>query len=192
MVYKIQSEVQYGSGAESKNFQIESLTADPTASLFTGRLYYNSTSNKLRVYNGSAWVDASPQSGAMTTTFTASQITDFTTAVNNAVAAYVDSAAGSRENLDTIAEIVTLVATNQTALTTATRTFKGTIGDGSSTSISVTHSLNTRDVTVSVREAASPYAQVLVASEATSINAVTLDFATAPSNGQYRVLVLGN
>jgi len=33
------------------------LTADPTLNVQAGDVYYNSTTNKLRVYNGTAWVD---------------------------------------------------------------------------------------------------------------------------------------
>lgn len=37
-------------------FGLEVLTADPTTGLYAGRMYYNSSTKKVRVYNGTAWV----------------------------------------------------------------------------------------------------------------------------------------
>lgn len=65
------------------------------------------------------------------------------------------------------------------------------VGDGSATDYVLTHSLNTRDVTVQVAEKASPYAVVLADVELTSVNTVTVKFATAPTSNQYRVVVIG-
>jgi hypothetical protein len=65
------------------------------------------------------------------------------------------------------------------------------VGDAVATSYTVTHSLGTRDVTVQVREVASPYAVVIADIAATTTDTVTIDFATAPSENQYRVIVIG-
>jgi hypothetical protein len=62
---------------------------------------------------------------------------------------------------------------------------------GSSTSYTVTHNLGTRDVTVQVRETATPYAKVEPDIAMTTTNAVTISFATAPSSLQYTVTVIG-
>jgi hypothetical protein len=62
---------------------------------------------------------------------------------------------------------------------------------GSATSYTITHSLNTRDVTVQVYETASPYAQVEAAVEYTTVDTVTVYFNTAPTSGDYRVVVTG-
>ncbi len=64
------------------------------------------------------------------------------------------------------------------------------IGDGSSTTLTFTHNLNTRDVVVSVYDAAT-YTGVLCDWVANGVNTVQLTFGTAPSNGQYRVTVVG-
>jgi hypothetical protein len=69
--------------------------------------------------------------------------------------------------------------------------YSSDIGNNSSTDITVTHNLSTRDVTVQVYETASPYAQVLPDVEATTTNTVTIKFATAPTTNQYRVVVTG-
>lgn len=70
------------------------------------------------------------------------------------------------------------------------RKFSQDIGDGSTAAIAVTHNLNTKDITVSVRDKATD-AGVLVDWTATSVNVVTLTFATAPTAAAYRVAVTG-
>lgn len=70
-------------------------------------------------------------------------------------------------------------------------TYTTTIGDGSSTSLTVTHNFNSRNVIVAVKDA-STYAEVMCDVAATSDNAVTLTFGTAPTVGQYRVTVFGD
>jgi hypothetical protein len=61
----------------------------------------------------------------------------------------------------------------------------------SATSYTVTHDLGTRDVTASVYEVSSPYAQVEAAIEYTTKDTITVYFNTAPSADQYRVVVTG-
>ncbi len=70
------------------------------------------------------------------------------------------------------------------------RKYSTNVGNGSLTSIAVTHSLGTKDVTVSVRDAASD-AGVLTDWVATDTNTVTLTFAVAPANNAYRISVSG-
>ena len=62
---------------------------------------------------------------------------------------------------------------------------------GSATSYTVTHNLNTRDVIVQVYETASPYAQVEASVEYTTADTATVYFNTAPTSGDYRVVVTG-
>lgn len=71
------------------------------------------------------------------------------------------------------------------------RKYAVAIGDGATTALVVTHNLGTRDVTVGVYEAGSPYAEILADVEHTDANTVTVTFATAPTAGQYRVVVHG-
>jgi hypothetical protein len=66
-----------------------------------------------------------------------------------------------------------------------------TIGDGTTTSFTITHNLNTRDVVVSIRQAASPYEQIYADVRAATLDTITVIFATAPSSGQYVVTVIG-
>ena len=61
----------------------------------------------------------------------------------------------------------------------------------SETSYTVTHNLGSTDVLVQVSEVVSPYAKVETDVELTSDSAVTIKFATAPSSGAYKVVVIG-
>lgn len=72
----------------------------------------------------------------------------------------------------------------------AARKFSQNIGNGSSTSIAVTHNLGTKDVAVSLRQN-SDDAGFITDWVATDANTVTLTFASAPSNNQHRVTVIG-
>jgi hypothetical protein len=74
--------------------------------------------------------------------------------------------------------------------TIATRKFSTNVGNGSLTSIAVTHNLGTQDVVVSLRDTATN-AGVLTDWVATDTNTVTLTFATAPASNAYRCTVQG-
>lgn len=66
-----------------------------------------------------------------------------------------------------------------------------TIGDDSSTTFVVTHSKNTRNVQVTVRETSSPYEIVFPVIKATTVNTVTVDFGvTIPTTNEYTVIVI--
>lgn len=69
--------------------------------------------------------------------------------------------------------------------------FSTTIGDTTSTSFTVTHNLNTRDVQVDIYEAGAPYGTVIADVDYSTTNTVTVKFASAPQNNQYRVVVVG-
>lgn len=71
------------------------------------------------------------------------------------------------------------------------RKFSANVGNGSSTSIAVTHNLGTRDVIVEVYTNASTWDTVICDVERNDTNNVTLTFATAPASNAYRVVVTG-
>lgn len=73
--------------------------------------------------------------------------------------------------------------------TIAVRKYAANVGDGTNTSYTITHSLNTRDVIVSVYDNSSPYAEVICDVQHTSTSAITLLFSVAPTSNQYRVVV---
>lgn len=82
------------------------------------------------------------------------------------------------------------ISGNTIAVDTAVvvRKYAATIGDGSSTSLAVTHNLGTKDVTWSVRDATTD-AFVDCDAVSTSTTTLTLTFATAPASNAYRVTV---
>lgn len=82
-------------------------------------------------------------------------------------------------------------AKSDLGLAAATSKFAATIGDGATADIVVNHALNTRDVSVTVRDAATPYAAHDVYWEATDANNVTIFFPTAPANNELRCVVIG-
>lgn len=68
--------------------------------------------------------------------------------------------------------------------------YAATIGDGSTTSITVTHNLNNQDAIVSVRDSATN--QVIVCDvQNNGVNTVILSFVTAPASNSLRVSVMG-
>lgn len=71
------------------------------------------------------------------------------------------------------------------------RKFSTSIGDGSATSYTITHSLNTRDVIVRLFPNSGDYDDVEVDVRRPSTTTCTLVFATAPASNAYRVVVLG-
>ena len=71
-----------------------------------------------------------------------------------------------------------------------TTKFSADVGNGADTVIAVTHSLGTTDVVAQVFDVAT--GELVICDVArTSINVVTLTFATAPTSAQYRVTVVG-
>jgi hypothetical protein len=64
-----------------------------------------------------------------------------------------------------------------------------TIGDGTSTTITFTHNLNTQDIILAVKEVSTNIG-VIVDWVANGVNTVQLTFGTAPTTGQYRVTVV--
>jgi len=70
----------------------------------------------------------------------------------------------------------------------AARSFAASIGDGSATGIAVDHNLNTRDVIVQLYDVSS-YDTVIADVVRTTVDRVTITFASAPSSNDIRVLV---
>lgn len=83
---------------------------------------------------------------------------------------------------------ITLPDATGTVQLVQTSTFAADIGDGSATSIAVTHNLNSQDVMVQLFDKSSldtVYADVV----RTSVNVVTVDFSVAPTTNDIRVLI---
>ena len=69
--------------------------------------------------------------------------------------------------------------------------YAASVGDGTTTSVTVTHNLGTRDVVVKIRENAGSYEYVNADVAATTDNTLTVAFAVAPTTNAYRVIVTG-
>lgn len=69
------------------------------------------------------------------------------------------------------------------------RKSSATVGDGSATTITFTHNLNSQDIVVSVYDT-STRTGVICDWVANGVNTVQLTFGTAPTTGQYRVMVV--
>ena len=71
------------------------------------------------------------------------------------------------------------------------RKFQQTIGDGSATQYVVTHNLNTRDVQATVYRNSGAFDEVITDVEYTTVNSVTIRFASAPASNAFRVVIDG-
>ena len=69
--------------------------------------------------------------------------------------------------------------------------YTNTIGDGTATTFTVTHNLNTTGVSVTINRVASPFDEVEAEVIISSVNAIAVNFNVAPTAGQYRVTVIG-
>lgn len=69
--------------------------------------------------------------------------------------------------------------------------YSADVGDGAATQYVVTHNLNSRDVDVTVRRNSGAYDEVICDAEMTTVNSVTLRFASAPANNAFRCIVSG-
>jgi hypothetical protein len=69
--------------------------------------------------------------------------------------------------------------------------YTATIGNGSSTTLTVTHNIGRQFVTAQVFETASPYAQVECDIECDSTTQASFTFNTAPTSNQYTVVITG-
>jgi len=71
------------------------------------------------------------------------------------------------------------------------RKYTTQVGDGTTTTFTVTHNLGTRSVVVSVSESATPWEEVMPQVKKASTNTITLTFSVAPTTNQYDVAVVG-
>ena len=66
-----------------------------------------------------------------------------------------------------------------------------TIGDGTNTSFTITHNMNTRDIVSSIRATATPWDEVEAIVTYPTVNTAVITFATAPANGEFAVTLIG-
>lgn len=68
--------------------------------------------------------------------------------------------------------------------------FKTLIGDGQTSTIKVTHNLNTEDITISIFDATSKEL-VFVETQIVDENSINVLFSVAPTASQYKVIIIG-
>jgi hypothetical protein len=126
-----------------------------------------------------------------------------TIGTNNIVWSAFGGSGAATETSSGIAEIATQAETDTgtddsrivTPLKLATyagraKRFSQTIGDGSTTSIAVTHNLGTEDTITVVRETGGAKREVFVEVQHTSATVTTLLFDVAPASNAYRVTII--
>lgn len=121
-------------------------------------------------------------------THATSEITDFDAEVESKIIAYWDEIAGSDASVDTIRETLDIVLQAASDSANLVKRHAEDIGDGSSTSIAVTHNFGSEDVHVFIKDNSTDEfveADITV----TSANVVTISFAEAPTTNAYRVIV---
>jgi hypothetical protein len=145
-------------------------------------------------------------------THSASAITDFTEAVQDAVGTFVTDSgtidftysdvgnslsasvilATSNSYLSTASGLAVDKSALETVLVTDgfTKKASANVGNGSATSFAITHNLNSRDVVVNVYDNAT-YDTVETDVVRTDANTVTVSFTVAPTNNAYRVVIIG-
>ncbi len=95
------------------------------------------------------------------------------------------TAADARTNLG----IKSSATAATTSVSTLSRIASQTIGDGAAVSYTITHSFNTRDVSVQIYEADSPYSTVIADVSRPTVDTVVVAFASAPALNAYRVVI---
>lgn len=167
------------------------------------------------IYDGATWVEIdSPTDGVTAVTASGGLSSSGGTTPNITIAALgvdtgeiADNAITTAKMADGSVELNTAtttgtlpVAKGGTGVTTlpeirsaigATTKVVATIGNNAATDFTVTHSLNTRDVTVEVYRNSTPWDKVLVDVERDSVNSVIVRFAVAPASNSFRVVVVG-
>lgn len=152
---------------------ISKQTTDVNGNFSFSNLYKNQA-----IYTIVAWGDA------YTLGLTQSNLTP----TNAYILDYLDSGGSTRVQTKVLTDVAGRV--RETTISSYL-SYTTTIGDGSSTSFVLTHSLDSRDLIIQVRRATAPYDLVDVAIEYTSVNTVTLTFASPPATNDFRVIILG-
>lgn len=70
------------------------------------------------------------------------------------------------------------------------RKFTQNIGDGSATQYDITHNFNTRDVQITVYRNGTPWDDINCDRSRPSVNAVRLNFVSAPTSNQFTVVII--
>jgi len=114
---------------------------------------------------------------------------------------FVPGTASTVGSIDDLSDVIITTPSNGQALVyngtdwvngasgVAGSTYTATIGDGTNDVFVLSHGLNTRDVFVTIRNAASPYEVIDAYWAATTTGTVTIDFSVVPTTNSVRVAI---
>lgn len=148
--------------------------------LASGEFGYDLTNKILKIGDGS-----SSWNSLGTINLSSSSITDFNTAVSGLlpVKAII---AGTNITISNVSGSYTINSSGGSISSYST-----TIGNGSSTSFTITHNLNvTNDSYITVRDTSTNY-YVYPDIKYVNSNSVLIEFVSAPTSNQYRVSIIG-
>lgn len=142
--------------------------------------------------DGTILIGSSANSDMQLATITAGEGIDVTSGAGSITIAGEDASDSNKGIVELATDSEALAGTETSKAVTpanlAARSYVQNIGDGSNTSYTVTHSLNTRDVIVQLYDN-STYDTVFADVVRTNTTTVTITFASAPSSNDIRVLV---
>ena len=189
------------------------LTLSTTTSTTNGRIAWDGTGKQIEIGDGTvlrvftaddaaATLTNKTISGASNTlsNIANASLTNSSTTINGTAIALGASGTitAANPNALTLGTGLTGTSYNGSAAVTAAidtsvvvRKYAVSVGDGTATSYTITHNLNTRDVIATLYDNSSPYAELICDVEHTTVNTLTLRFSVAPTLNQYRVAVQG-
>lgn len=110
----------------------------------------------------------------------------------SAITAITNSLTSTNSNVAAAnVSIATLSSSINAINTTAIRKYSVNIGDGTTSSIVVTHNLNSRNLEYSVARNSAPYDNVWVDVQMTTANSATIVFAAAPAASAFTATFIG-
>lgn len=142
--------------------------------------------------NGQILIGNGSNNDMQLATITAGEGIDITNAAGSITIDAEDSSTTNKGVVQLATDAEALAGTDTAKVVTpaglAARSFSTSIGDGSATSITVTHNLNSRDVIIQLYDNSS-YDTVFADVVRTTVDTATISFAAAPASGDIRVLV---
>ena len=189
------------------------LTLSTTTAVTDGRIAWDATNDQLKIGDGTVARTISPDDKAATLTnktisgasntlsnIANASLTNSSTTINGTTISLGSSGTitANTTNALTLGTGLTGTSFNGSSAVTAAidtsvvvRKYATSVGNAVATSFTVTHNLNTQDVTVAVYDNSAPYAEVMCDVQHTTVNTITVLFTTAPTSNQYRVVVQG-
>ena len=142
--------------------------------------------------NGQILIGNGSNNNMQLATITAGEGIDITNAAGSITIDAEDSSTTNKGVVQLATDAEALAGTDTAKVVTpaglAARSFSTSIGDGSATSITITHNLNSRDVIIQLYDNSS-YDTVFADVVRTTVDTATISFAAAPASGDIRVLV---